>query len=256
MPNEQIRLIEELAFNAWPASVVQIADGWRLRFYHGVTRRANAVWPNAVYGDMDMESRLRIAEDFYARRGARPIFQICPAAQPSGLADALLQCGYTPSAHTSVQVVQLDALASSAESKFPGQVSVGDLDESWFDTYAEGEGMSQQTRALRRDILERIGPRAGFALARLDGQPVAVGMGVVERGWCGVYCVETFSAHRRQGAGGAIMAALAAWSQAQGATQMYLQVMLNNTAALATYARAGFRQLYTYHHWLAPEGGS
>jgi len=36
MHTEEIRLIEELAYNAWPASIVQIVDGWRVRFHHVV----------------------------------------------------------------------------------------------------------------------------------------------------------------------------------------------------------------------------
>ena len=39
----QISLTEELAANALPPAVVQVVDGWRLRYNFGVTRRANSV---------------------------------------------------------------------------------------------------------------------------------------------------------------------------------------------------------------------
>ena len=39
---DQIRELEELAANAWPAGVQQALDGWRLRYHLGVTRRANS----------------------------------------------------------------------------------------------------------------------------------------------------------------------------------------------------------------------
>ena len=48
MSLDQVRELEELAANAWPAGEVEELDGWRLRFNAGVTRRANSVWPNAA----------------------------------------------------------------------------------------------------------------------------------------------------------------------------------------------------------------
>jgi GNAT superfamily N-acetyltransferase len=101
---------------------------------------------------------------------------------------------------------------------------------------------------MRRSIVERIGPRAGFALARIDGQPVGVGLGVVERGWIGIFCMETLPNYRRQGAATVILRALAKWGCSFGADQMYLQVMLNNPVAQAAYAKAGFTAQYEYYH--------
>ena len=255
MSNERIRFIEELAYNAWPASVVQIADGWRMRFHHGVTARANSVWPNDYYGAVDLHTRLQWVDDFYALRGRRPIFQMCPAAQPSGLADELTRRGYTPTRHTSTQTADvqqvLDGTVSVRARRI--EVTVGSLDDAWFDTYAEGDGMLEHERAMRRSIVARIGPRAGFALARIDNQPAGVGLGVTEHGWTGIFCMETLPRYRRQGTATAILRALAEWGQSCGAEQMYLQAMLNNPAALATYSRAGFAELYTYQHWMAPE---
>ncbi len=254
MSNEPIRFIEELAYNAWPASVVQIADGWRMRFHHGVTARANSVWPNECHGTVDLQTRLQWVDDFYARHGRRPIFQICPAAQPSGLGDELAKRGYTGTRHTSTQTADIrQVLDSTATNRTAGiHVAIGVLDDAWFDTYAEGEGMAEHERAMRRSIVERIGPRAGFALACVDNQPAAVGLGVTERGWTGIFCMETLPRYRRRGAATAILHTLAGWGRSSRAEQMYLQVMLNNPAALATYARAGFRELYTYQHWQAP----
>ena len=44
MTIELIRLVDELAANAWAAHTNQIVDGWRLRWNDGVTGRANSVW--------------------------------------------------------------------------------------------------------------------------------------------------------------------------------------------------------------------
>ncbi|MBW8010643.1 MAG: hypothetical protein FVQ83_05285 [Chloroflexi bacterium] len=78
----QIYLIEELSANAWPTDVVQVVDGWRLRYAASVSRRLNSVWPNLNGGKITLERKLDIVEDFYSRRGVRTRYQMCPAARP------------------------------------------------------------------------------------------------------------------------------------------------------------------------------
>jgi ribosomal protein S18 acetylase RimI-like enzyme len=77
---------------------------------------------------------------------------------------------------------------------------------------------------------------------------VAVGLGVLEQGWVGVFCMNTRPEFRRQGAGQAVLRALAGWGDEAGATRMYLQVMEENQPAGGLYTRAGFGTLYTYHY--------
>src|SRR5260370_24946957 len=64
--SDQLLRLEELAFAAWPAEEVERADGWRLRWTRGVTRRANSVWPNEATGDAPLSDRIARAEAFYA----------------------------------------------------------------------------------------------------------------------------------------------------------------------------------------------
>jgi ribosomal protein S18 acetylase RimI-like enzyme len=269
-----IHFIEELAANAWTAAVVQVVDGWRLRFNWRVTQRANSVWPNESQGELDLEAKLQLVEDFYTRHGMRARYQMCPATQPAELDDVLAQRGYIAVSHTSVQIAPIETVIQRAQANQVSDqvavpvrpvraavsvraavelrreqvVCVGNLDDEWFATYAEGAHMADHERAMRRGILERIGPRAGYALVRMEERPVAVGVGVVERGWAGIYCMETLPKFRRRGAATAVIGALAQWVQTQGARQMYLQVMLNNAPARALYAGLGFKPLHTYHY--------
>ncbi len=242
-------MIEELAANAWPAAVTQAVDGWRLRFNWGVTSRANSVWPNEDGGGAPLDEKIGAAESFYARRGLPACFQISPAARPAGLDDVLAQRGYGIRLRTSVQAADIGPIAGRMAERAGGCVTLSDApDEAWLDTYARAGAMGDHERSMRRGILERIGPRAAFALARLDDAPAAVGLGVLERGWLGVFCMETLPDMRRHGAAASILAALAGWAGECGAERAYLQVVEANEPAVRLYARAGFATLYGYHY--------
>jgi N-acetylglutamate synthase len=270
MQTETVNFIEERAANAWPAAIVQVMDGWRLRYNWGVTSRANSVYPNGWGSALTLDEKLRSADEFYARRGARTLYQISPAAQPAEL-DAVLEArGYTAASLTNVQNASVEAVMKAAErnpafgadaSRSAGRKRVCEspevsitpgLTDEWLAIYREAAELSDHQHAMRQGIMQRIGPPAGFALARLDGQPAAVGMAVAERGWAGIFCMETLPAFRRRGAATAILSELARWAQSQGAADLYLQVVANNTPALNLYANAGFRTLYQYHYREAP----
>ena len=262
MTQDTILNLETLAANAWPAAEVVHLDGWRLRFAGGVTRRANSVWPNGHAGTLSFAEKLNAAEQFYAQRGAPATFQICDANQPPELDAVLAERGYTASAYTFVQTTAIDALLA----RLPALRTVPhyelevceEFDELWFDLYCATEQVDAHGAAMRRDILQRIGSPHGYALLRCAGEPAAVGLGVVEERWLGLYCLATLPSFRRQGAARAVLRTLAIWSQLYDAERAYLQVMTHNTGAQALYTGAGFTTAYSYHYrqkWNADEHG-
>ena len=251
-PAETILLIETLAANAWPPEQSVVLDGWRLRSARGVTRRANSVWPNAAGGVAGVEEKLAAVEQYYAALGQPAIFQICAAAQPESLDDLLAQRGYGANSHTHVQTATIQALLASLpplrlRPQFEIEVSE-EFDPDWFALYCISEDVAGRAAAVRRSILERIQPPHGFALLRSGGEPAAVGLGVTEDSWLGIYCMATLPAFRRQGAAIAVLRTLAIWSQLYGAADAYLQVMLHNGEARQLYAKAGFTTAYGYHY--------
>jgi ribosomal protein S18 acetylase RimI-like enzyme len=253
MPTKLTQHLEELAANAWPAAVVQIVDGWRLRFNWGVTRRANSVWPNDTAGRFTLKEKLALVEEFYARWGGPARYQLCPAAQPANLDTILAERGYRTDALTAVQTAPLATVLARTEPNPAYIITVTDtFDELWFATYRQAEQVDAQAAEARRAILQRIGPRTGYALLRVNGQAAAIGLAVTEQGWSGIFSMVTRPEFRRQGAATAILHALARWSQQHQSSQMYLQVMENNAPALALYERVGFETLYHYHYREAP----
>lgn len=268
--------LETIALHAWPAAELVELDGWRLRHASGVTRRANSVWPNATAGRLALAEKIAAAEAFYANRGQPAIFQISPAAQPPELDAILAEQGYAFHAPTRVQTAALTEIirrggaemqrhAEEEQTEQAGQASAhlsasasprqafaatlaSAFDAAWFELYCIGEEAPPAQAAVRQAILQRIDRPCAYATVHRDGAAIAVALGVVEGAWLGVFNVVTLPAYRRQGAARALLAALAAWAQDQGATHAYLQVMERNTPAQALYAGLGFTTAYGYHY--------
>ncbi len=79
-----------------------------------------------------------------------------------------------------------------------------------------------------------------------DGVTVAIGRGVVTRGWLGIAAMEVRPEHRRRGLAKRILRGLLAWGAERGATRCYIQAEATNTAALALYKGHGFKPHHLY----------
>jgi GNAT superfamily N-acetyltransferase len=245
--------VEEVAFRAWPAEEVQDLEGWRLRFTHGITRRANSVWPNAWQGETPLAERVAAVEMFAETRGILPSYQLTSAAKPEHLDEFLSKRGYSIDAPVSVQTLALDRAlpplaAPGIETSVDSRASADWLSVAVDRGRYAGTSTHELGRRVYLGILARIGPRAGFALAREGTEPVAVGLGVVDGAWLGIFGMITVPEARRRGAAKAILGALSRFGAQRGATRAYLQVEKENVAARAAYASAGFVPAYDYHY--------
>lgn len=244
-----VEAIERSAFDAWPAEETASLDGWRLRAMRGVSRRANSVWPGDATGSSSLDARVERAEQWYASRGLRPAFQLSPLSVPSGIEAALESRGYAVEAPVSIQVARAGAVAADAP-RIAARVDAHLTDE-WFEISAR-RGRFAAVSPVYRGLLDRLGARARYSIAYVDGKPAGVGLGVVGtalgEGCVGVFSMLTVPEGRRRGAARAVLVALAARAVAEGIDRMYLQVERDNAPALALYARASFREAYGYHY--------
>jgi GNAT superfamily N-acetyltransferase len=248
MNNDQIRFIEKLAAKAWRPEIEQPLDGWRLRYTQGVTRRGNSVFPIESGNDIPLEEKIAQAEAFYAHHGEPPCFQMTEAAQPTELVDTLAANGYQDAYHTQVQTAHLaHVLENTAHTPKYKPHHSDALFEDWFALYIQASGYDEHSVAMRRGILSRVHRDANFLLLSSGNDPLAVGLGVAERGWVGIYCMITHEAYRRKGAATQLLHELAKWGEQNKASQMYLQVMEDNPNGLALYAKAGFK--FAYRYW-------
>jgi GNAT superfamily N-acetyltransferase len=246
-----IEAIEASAFAAWPAETVQAIDGWRMRFMHGVSRRANSVWPGEATGPRSLEARIDEAERWYEDRGLRAAFQLTPLARPGGLDEALARRGYAAEVPVSIQTANAGDVAVAAPAGSPSVRAGSERTEDWFEIAARRSRFAA-TADVYRGLLDRIGAAARYAVAYVDGQPVGAGLGVVGtalgEGCMGVFSMLTLPAGRRRGAARAVLSGLARCAAQERAERMYLQVERDNAGALALYAAASFREVYGYHY--------
>lgn len=238
-----IRLIEELSLNALPALQTVFYDGWVLRFANGYSRRANSVQP--LYAStLDLDEKIDYCEAMYRERGLKSTFKLTNAAQPQHLDAALEQRGYATDGHTSVQTRSLvDENSETDRAIVEVESSLG---EHWLQDYARLTSVDPRHVPTIRLILGSLAPKAGFFRLIQNGETAAIGLGVVERGYVGLYDIVTDIRQRSRGLGTQMIRHILRWGQVNGAHSAYLQVMLNNPPALRLYDKLGFREVYQY----------
>lgn len=239
--------IEEAAFQAWPAEEVVELAGWRLRFTQGVTRRANSVWPNEWRDETPLSERVEAVEAFATARGIAPSFQLTSVAKPAGLDAWLAERGYVIDAPVVVMTRELEGLDEVRASSNVETSVLGTPSADWLFIAIE-RGRFAKARQAFSGILARIGARGAFALARTSEGPVAVGLGVIDGAWLGIFNMMTVPEARRRGAARSILAALTTWGLGRGALAAYLQAERDNAPARALYTNAGFTPAYEYHY--------
>jgi GNAT superfamily N-acetyltransferase len=244
-------VVEPYAFDAWPAAEVYRLDGWTLRVTSGVTRRANSVWTVGAPGHMPLVERIEHVETFYRERGLPSTFQLSPLSTPAQLDEVLASRGYTQDAPVSVQT---RALTPAGADRRRTDIDVRvrpERDASWWHVVVERGRFAEHPDVLAA-LLDRIVAERLHATAFREGVPVAAGLGVLAGSWLGVFSMRTLPEHRRAGAATALLERLCAVAHERGASNAYLQVERDNTAAIALYARHGFTEAYGYHYRKSP----
>ncbi|MGA5543997.1 N-acetylglutamate synthase, CG3035 family [Mycobacterium sp. NPDC051198] len=224
----EIRALEHAAALAWPGVEQQWLGGWLLRAGHGVTSRANSAIP------LDMSAQiadLAAVRDWYRERGLPAWLALPERLLP------LRTPGIKPAR---VMVRELPVPSSSSPNITPAQPSPSNVT------------LAQQPDAQWLEIYEREVP-VDVLTAVVDGQLTfatvpgcAVGRGAVTTApdgtpWLGISSVRVSPAQRGQGHARSVCAALAAWGAEAGARRAYVQVEVDNHAAIALYTSLGFR---------------
>jgi len=236
-----IQQIEERALNAWPGLRQLMYDGWLLRFTGGYTRRANSI--SLLYtGCEDLTEKIAWCEAQYTAQQLPTVFKLLPMTQPERLDDLLAQRGYRLEAESQVLYAPLADVSVNASKSDAIMLSP----DQWLAYYADVTGSSHDAQHWHEEILRAIIPAACPAALLRHDEPVAVGLGVLERGMVGIYDLVTEERYRRQGLATQVISTILSWAATLGAHGTYLQVMADNAPALALYAKMGYRPCYRY----------
>jgi N-acetylglutamate synthase len=239
---ERIHALEVLSLRAWPALETRYYDGWLLRFANDYTRRANSI--NPVYAhSANVQEKIVLCEALYAHKGITPCFKITGAVFPENLDAVLAMNGYIRDAPTSVQTSSL----LDFDPPTHREIHVDSrLTEDWLQDFSRLNNVPRQKVHTMRQMLQRIIPARCFMSLRRDGQSVAMGLGVLDGDYVGLYDIVTHPDHRGSGYGTALVQSLLHWGKVNGAREAYLQVMVDNLPARRLYDRLGFNEVYRY----------
>ena len=239
MKPDEINELELLGHNAWFAQERMRLGGWLLRADHGITRRANSVLPLGPPG-LDLSTAIDFAIEFYESRELIPRFQVSEASLPEDVDSILAEKGFCKIFPVEVWTADISALIElhpSYDTEY-----LDELTEEWIDTYLKSSGHDPSTMNVRKGILERTDQPRVYVQAK----GTAVGFGVVEGTWLGIFNIGTHPQKRRSGAGISVNHALGLWGDKLGAKRVYLQVETNNNVAKSFYTKLGFTHGYTY----------
>ena len=229
------RRLGELVAEAWPAPFAQDMGGWLLRHADGVTKRANSVLPVHDPGDVDLA--IGRAERFYTELGLPAVFLMDAQARPEGLDGVLERRGYELVEPTIAMTTDLSGPRER------GGVDVMDApSREWLDLWWSVDGRHDRRLPMAEKILTGVG--AGYA--GVDG--LAVGRGVIQGKWLGVYAMAVAPDARRRGLGRRVLRALLGWGSERGCERAYLVVVERNGAARALYESEGFVPAAAYHY--------
>jgi ribosomal protein S18 acetylase RimI-like enzyme len=240
--DETVRRMEEISIDAWPALKTLLFDGWAIRFADGFSRRSNSVVPLHP-SEKDPLEKIRLCESLYRSRGLPCLFKLTAASLPEELDGLLAGEGYRREAESGVQV-----LARKTDDGPPVEEVIlrAELADEWLAALCRMNAYDPRHHATVRALTKRIGPPRMFAAMMREGRIIGCGLGVVRQGYAVLFDIVVDERFRRQGAGRRIVESLLRWGGKQSAGTAFLQVLAENSPALALYAGLGFREEYRY----------
>jgi N-acetylglutamate synthase len=243
------QLLDEIAARAMTPRTVEVMGAWQLRADPDLPfRRTNAAIPFA--GDptgSDVDGRIAAVEHFYRAHGLPPRFLIGPWTEPSDLDDRLSRNHYVVDAPVDVLTVDtVKALALLEPLEAPPSRVRDEIEARWVATYADGPTRRRIDGYAR--LLAATASQHAVVTVDIGGESAAIGIGVSERQWAGIFGMATRPDVRRRGAARGVLRGLAEWALDEGAKQLYLQVETDNAPARALYESVGFVRNHGYHY--------
>jgi N-acetylglutamate synthase len=232
---------ERRIVNAWPAVSTLVMGDWIIRFANGYSGRANAATPLKAGAELD-EATLDLIAELYRSDGLPPCIRLTPLTGEA-TREAVLARGYRLKDASFGLIAPLEPLTPDFH---PALLMETGPSAEWIAGVAARQSGNKTNAEHLAAIVRKVRLPAVFATFLLDGEPVAYGMSVAERGMAEIGLIVVDDAHRGRGLGRRLVEGLMSWARVQGCGQAYLQVDQTNAVAIALYGSLGFRRLYAY----------
>ncbi|MEK1867532.1 MAG: GNAT family N-acetyltransferase [Ensifer adhaerens] len=241
-----VRRLEAVGFRAWPAASVQYDGSWQVRLTAGhPSKRLNSVVPLDPSDHRDIRIRLEKARKKFAAYGRPLVVRETPLA-PLALVQELELHGWTRFDETVVMTCDLANLELPDTLDHLPSHDVGRFVDA---SIAIDKAESILKPALA-EIVSGIKPPCGlFVIERPEEGPAATVLCVQDNDLAGVMSLAVAEAYRREGLGTEILASALRWARMRSARTAWLQVGVDNAAALSLYDRFGFHEAYRYAYW-------
>lgn len=227
---------------------MQRLGGWEVRIDPELPfRRSNSTIAFGDGSSFDVDERIDEVAARYRIQRLEPRVQMVRSADPPDLDARLERRGYVIDAPVDILVADLTDVVTATRSVDPTTRVDSVLDVTRLSPVAADKSTLARLEGYAQ-LLAGIVPEHRIATADVDGEVAALGIGVVDRGWLGIFGMVTRRSARRRGAARAVLSALAHQADLVGATRAYLQVEADNVGAQNLYSSAGFRYSHSYHY--------
>lgn len=239
-----IQKIEELSMNAFPALSTMLVNGWVVRFGKGYSRRANSV--NIIYPcSVEVRDNISLCEEMYKAQNLNTVFKLTERKQDFDM-DVLLEgLGYGYEAKTNIMLKNIKNAEIDEETNTQ-VVIYREFREDWLKAYMTMNNANPEHFTTIEKIIRSIQPQTYYACIIEDGVISAVGLGVGEQKYVGMFDICVDKEKRRRGLGEKIMKKLIYEAAKDGYEYSYLQVVDDNEPAKKLYEKLGYKKQYSY----------
>ena len=259
-----IKYIEELSLNAWPSHMIELYDGWLIRFSHNYTYRTNSVEQVGV-STIPVEEKITYCEEIYRTFHTPTNFKINPLLDPD-FDQLLAEKGYEIRHTTEVMTADMSQLnlypLLSEEYEFENRLGLPSfahypedltvllspvITDEWIQGVFHLNGTCEPTlRRIVPSMFKAIPKETIVASIEIEGRMVASGLGIRDRDYVGLYAIYVAPSCRRRHYARAICSTILREARRRGAKKAYLQVVKGNSSAKNLYTSLGFEDFYTY----------
>lgn len=254
---EEIKKLQEILMNCWPAHCYYFLNGWVMRFTEGVTSRANSVFPLNYTGDTySLERDIKFVEKAYQAYNLPTIFTIPDYFEPKNLDVKLIEHGYQQLGcitHTMIITVQdLRNEINNDEFSYIFHSERVNKISTFLSKFSKRDLQSQNVldRLANRIII----PQKRYIVAEYGNKVVGTLMGILDpHGF--LYLAEVLvdpDFRQQKIATSMYFKTINEWGIPKGVKKIWLQVEIENMEAMNLYTKLGFEKAYSYYYLEKP----